>query len=66
MIYVWQGKALKQTLSVHKSGFISAMRWVKGKLYSGGKDGNLIVTNTATMQVEKNFPFGNLIRAIDV
>ena len=43
------------------------MKWANGKLYSGGKDGNVVVTNTDTLTVEKSFSFDKiLIRAIDV
>ena len=43
------------------------MRFAAGKLYSGGKDGNVVITNTTTLQVEKTMSFNNiLIRAIDV
>jgi WD40 repeat protein len=66
-IYVWEGHELKTTIdSAHKSGFICAIKWAKGKLYSGGKDGNVVITDTTTLQVEKSFSFGNLVRAIDV
>ena len=37
-----------------------------GKLYSGGKDGNVVITNTETLEVQRSYSFGDLIRAIDV
>lgn len=43
------------------------MRFAGGKLYSGGKDGFMAITNTSSLQVEKTISFNNvLIRAIDV
>lgn len=43
------------------------MRWVGGKLYSGGKDGFVKVINSTTLTVENSIDFGGvLIRAIDV
>ena len=66
-IYVWQGKNLNRTIKAHKGGFVGAIRWVGGKLYSGGKDGVLNVINTSNDQVEKSIDFGGvLLRAIDV
>jgi WD40 repeat protein len=67
LIYVWGGRSLKQTLSFHKSGFVGALRFTSGKLFSGGKDGVINMINTGTLTVEKSFDFGGvLIRAIDV
>lgn len=67
MIYVWNGRELSSTLKAHDGGFICALRWIDGKLYSGGKDGQLVITNTSTMSIEKKISFSNvLIRAIDV
>lgn len=42
------------------------MRWMNGKLYTGGKDGNFAITDTTTLQPIKITPLGSLIRAIDV
>jgi len=68
MIYVWKGRDLQSTISAHKGGFICALRYANGKLYSGGKDGNLLMINPQTLQVERTITnFNNiLIRAIDV
>lgn len=67
MIYVWGGRELSSTLKAHDGGFICALRWIDGKLYSGGKDGQMVITNTSTMSIEKKISFNNvLIRAIDV
>lgn len=67
LIYVWNGKNLSSTIKAHSGGFICALRFVEGKLYSGGKDGNMVITNTSSLTVEKTISFNNvLIRAIDV
>jgi hypothetical protein len=42
------------------------MRWMNGKLYTGGKDGNFVITDTVSKTVEKTIQFGSLIRAIDI
>lgn len=67
-IYVWGGNTCKQTLTIHdpSEGFVGAIMWLDGKLYSGGKDGRVNITDTASMTPEKTYTFGNLIRAIDV
>lgn len=65
LIYVFAGNSIKQTLGFHGQGFVGAIIWQGGKLYSGGKDGRVVVTNTATMEQEKAFDFGVLPRAID-
>lgn len=66
-IYVWEGRNLKTTVkNVHKGGFICAIKWMGGKIYSGGKDGNVVVTNSTSLEVERSFNFGCLIRAIDI
>jgi WD40 repeat protein len=66
-IYVWNGRDLSSTIKAHSAGFICALRFVEGKLYSGGKDGKMAVINTQSLQVEKTIDFGGvLIRAIDV
>jgi hypothetical protein len=68
MIYVWKGRDLSTTINAHKGGFICALRYSGGKLYSGGKDGNFLMINTQTLQVERTITNFNsvLIRAIDV
>lgn len=66
MIYVWSGSSLKQTIGVHNEGFVGAIIWNSGKLYSGGKDGRVCITDTSTMQCERAIEFGVLPRAIDI
>lgn len=41
------------------------MKWCDGKLYSGGKDGQVYITDTSSMSVIKSINFGTLIRAVD-
>jgi WD40 repeat protein len=66
-IYVWPTNNLGSTIPAHKGGFISAMRWAAGKLYSGGKDGNIVITNTTSLQIESTISLGStLVRAIDI
>ena len=65
-IYVWNGRDLSSTIKAHTGGFICALRFVEGNLYSGGKDGNVCIINVGSLTVTKTIPFGNLIRAIDV
>lgn len=67
MIYVWNGSSCSKTLKCHNGGFVGALRFAEGKIFSGGKDGNLCVINTQSHAVEKTISFdGILIRAIDV
>ena len=67
MIYVWPSKELQTAIKVHNGGFICALRFAAGNLYSGGKDGNIVITDTATLTVKKTLSYdGVLIRAIDV
>lgn len=67
LIYVWNGRNLVNTIKAHSAGFICALRFAEGKLYSGGKDGKMAIINTQTLAVEKSLDFGGiLIRAIDV
>jgi hypothetical protein len=42
---------LSQTIKTHESGFISAIKWDNGKLYCGGKDGKVVVIETAGLTV---------------
>lgn len=52
-IYVWNERNLTSTIKAHSAGFICALRFVDGKLYSGGKDGKVCVINTSSLSVEK-------------
>jgi len=52
---------------VHSGGFISALRFTEGKLYSGGKDGFVKIIDPASQSEIGSIDFsGVLIRAIDV
>jgi WD40 repeat protein len=52
---------------VHLGGFISALRFSEGKLYSGGKDGFVKIIDPASQSEIGSIDFGGiLIRAIDV
>jgi len=65
LIYVFAGNTCKTTLGFHGSGFVGAIIWIQGKLYSGGRDGRVVITDSATLSQEKAFDFGVLPRAID-
>lgn len=65
LIYVFAGNTIKQTLGYHGQGFIGALTWQQGKLYSGGRDGRVVVTDTSTMEQVQAFEFGVLPRALD-
>ncbi len=64
-IFVWKDNKLEKCLDTHKGGFICTIRWNAGKLISGGKDGNVIITDTASGSIEKTINFGGLVRAVD-
>ena len=52
---------------MHSGGFISALRFSEGKLYSGGKDGFVKIIDPASQSAIGSIDFGGiLIRAIDV
>lgn len=46
LIYVWNGNSLTTTFKGSTVGFVGAIRWRDGKLYSGGKDGFVRCWNT--------------------
>ena len=65
-VYIWggdDGRTCQGTIKAHK-GFISAIRFVNGKLFTGGKDGKLNCIDTNTKTIESTLEFG-FIRAID-
>jgi WD40 repeat protein len=58
-----------QTVKCSSVGFVGAIRWVGGKLYTGGKDGlvKIWACNGGNLTEEASIDFGGvLIRAIDV
>lgn len=66
-IYAWGGdggRTCEKTLPTHK-GFICALKHFSGKLYSGAKDGKVIVTDLSSMSKTNEIQFPSLIRAID-
>ena len=45
-IYIWKGRNLDKTIDeAHKGGFVCSIRCAEGKIYSGGKDGNVTIIN---------------------
>lgn len=70
-IYVWKPepepdyRTCHATIEGHGKGFICTIRWENGKLFSGGKDGKVLMTDTTSLNVEKTFDFGNPVRAVD-
>lgn len=65
LIHCWKNRQLAKTYKVHGAGFIGAIKVFDGQVYSGGKDGNVIISNPNTGQAERIIEIGNLIRAID-
>lgn len=67
LIYVYNGNSIKQTLDFHgeDSGFVGAINWVGGKLFSGSRDGKVLITDTSSMTCIKGFQADALPRAID-
>jgi len=55
-----------KTIGVHNQGFVGAIQWNNGKLYSGGKDGRVCVTDPSSGECLQAFEFGILPRAIDI
>jgi hypothetical protein len=53
-------------LGFHERGFIGAIVYTDGMLYSGGKDGRVCVINGSSLECEKAINFSVLPRAIDV
>lgn len=46
-------------------GFVGAINWVGGKLFSGSKDGKICVIDTSTMECVQAMAVASLPRAID-
>ena len=66
-VYIWggdDGRTCTDQLDAGK-GFISAMRFAEGKMFSGGKDGNVNVWDTASKSITNTISLGCLVRAID-
>lgn len=65
-IYIWEGKDLKSTYDVHGEGFVCAIRWIDGKIISGAKDGNIVISDPSTGKAERTIDVGDLVRAVDM
>ena len=66
-IYCWggdDGRSCEKSMDMHK-GFICALRYFQGKLYSGAKDGKVNVIDCSSMSVTNTVQFDSLVRAID-
>ena len=66
-VYVWggdDGRTCEKSVAVHK-GFISAIKFAQGKLWSGAKDGKVNCIDTHSLAVEKCIEFPSLVRAVD-
>ena len=64
-IYVWADRELQKCYKVHGRGFISACMWNDGKIYSGGRDGQIIISCPDSEQAERTIQVDHLVRAID-
>lgn len=65
-IYVWKGRELEKNYRVHNKGFVSAIMHRNGKLYSGGKDKQIIISNPESEEAERTIKVDHLVRALDV
>lgn len=53
-------------ISAHKSGFVSALNYSNGLLYSGGADGNVCLIDTKNgCAILKVVNVGTLVRGVD-
>jgi microtubule-associated protein-like 6 len=64
-IHCWRNRSLKKAYKVHDSGFVGAIKVFDGKVFSGGKDGNVIISDPNSGEAERVIEVGRLIRAID-
>jgi len=67
-IYVWggdDGRTLEKTWDFHGNGFVCALRWAEGNLWSGGKDGKVCKIDTGSGSVVMSMEFPTLVRAVD-
>lgn len=53
-------------MGFHEKGFIGAIVYTDGMLYSGGKDGRVNIIDGGSLECVKAITFGTLPRAIDV
>lgn len=64
-IHAWKNRSLIKAYGVHGEGFVGAIKVFEGFVYSGGKDGNVIVSNPNSGDVVRTVELGHTIRAID-
>ena len=65
LIHCWRNRQLVKAYQVHDSGFVGAIKIFDSKVFSGGKDGNVIISDPNSEQIERKIQVGELIRAID-
>lgn len=65
LIHCWRNRQLAKAYQVHSSGFVGAIKIFENRVYSGGKDGCIIISNPNTEEIERKIEVGSLIRAID-
>lgn len=49
-VYKWGGNKCVGTYSKHEKGFIGAVLWQDGKVYSGGKDGRVVIVDAKSFE----------------
>jgi WD40 repeat protein len=62
---VFQGRTCVTTIAAHKAGFISALTFAGGYIYSGGKDGQVFKIDS-NCNAEAVIQFDSPVRAIDI
>ena len=65
LIYKWGGRSCQGTIKAHSSGFICTINVNGGKIVSGGRDGQIIVIDEASFNIEHKINMGGLVRAVD-
>jgi len=58
-IHCWRNRQLIKTYKVHGEGFVGAIKVFEGKIFSGGKDGNVIISDPNTEAVERTIELGH-------
>jgi hypothetical protein len=65
LIYVFQGRTCVTTIAAHKAGFISALTFSGGFIFSGGKDGQVFKIYS-NLDSEAVIQYDSPVRAIDI
>jgi WD40 repeat protein len=65
LIYCWRNRSLAKTYKVHGKGQMGAIKYFDGKIYSGGKDGTVIVSDPNSEEAERTVSVDSLVKAID-